>query len=91
MNAVEWFRKSSQELYNLHKRIIPAVGFVHIPPQETMTSWYSRTCYGTNDEKICCQSQNTGLFAAIIEQKNIKGLYYGHDHHNDFQCNYHDV
>jgi hypothetical protein len=72
LDAIDWFRKTSIHLKEKHKRIIPSVSFVHIPPPEIMTRWYSRTCYGTNNESICCQSQNTGLISTIFEQKNIK-------------------
>jgi hypothetical protein len=40
--------------------------------------------FGTKGEDICCWSVNTGLFAAIKEQKTIEWVTAGHDHNNDY-------
>jgi hypothetical protein len=44
-----------------------------IPLQEYMYVWNENICYGTNNDSIACQAQNTGLFAASKEQGDIKG------------------
>jgi hypothetical protein len=58
---------------------------MHIPIPEFMLLWNYHTTYGTlQDEGICCSSVNTGLFSVLREMNEIRALYVGHDHKNDF-------
>jgi hypothetical protein len=53
-----------------------------------MNVWNEQECVGSMDESdICCSSYNTGLFAAVQEMGDIKAMYCGHDHNNDFSGN----
>lgn len=39
---------------------------------------------GTFGEDPCVPLLNTGFFDKVIEMKNIKGIFVGHDHNNDY-------
>ena len=39
---------------------------------------------GTRMEKACAPALNSGMFAAMKEQKDIVGIFVGHDHDNDY-------
>ncbi len=40
---------------------------------------------------ICCAALNTGLYAAMKEMNDIKALWVGHDHKNDFHGDFHGI
>ena len=64
--------------------MIPAISFIHIPIPEFLDVWNQKETFGQKNELVCCSVKNTGLFSAILEQKNIKGIFVGHDHKNDY-------
>lgn len=65
--------------------------FMHIPLPEYMTLWNNYEVVGMRDEEICCSSVNTGMFAAIKEKGDIRAVFSGHDHNNDFMGNLYGV
>ncbi|MGG1516508.1 metallophosphoesterase family protein [Paenibacillus oryzisoli] len=81
---VQWYRERSKELEKACGRIVPSLAFFHIPLPEYEAVWNHFPCYGTKNEKICCPSVNSGLFAAMLERGDIIGTFVGHDHENDF-------
>jgi 3',5'-cyclic AMP phosphodiesterase CpdA len=40
---------------------------------------------------ICCAALNTGLYAAMKEMNDIKALWVGHDHKNDFYGDFYGI
>lgn len=84
-SQVEWFRKISKKI------TIPALLFMHIPLVEVMDLWNERKCFGNKSEPVCCQALNTGLFSTILESKNVKAAFFGHDHYNDYYGDYYGV
>ena len=71
-------------------RTVPALIFVHIPLWEFETAWSQRkTCFGTNDNGgITPTIHNTGLFAALEAAPEVQAVFVGHDHCNDFCCEF---
>lgn len=63
------------------------LGFTHIPLPE-----YSRVnrdrITGSFGEQVWCSDLNSGLFHEILKQNNIKALFAGHDHYNNFSGSY---
>jgi len=53
--------------------------------------WNLEDIYGTRVEHVSCQAVDTGLFAAMKLVGNIKGIYVGHDHDNDFWGDYNGI
>jgi len=72
-DTVEW--------YSAHANPdVPSIGFYHIPLDEMMHLTYA----GSQNEDVCCQSINTGLFSAMVEVGSMRFVSAGHDHNNDF-------
>ena len=43
---------------------------------------------GTKREDICCSELNSGLFMACLQRGDVKGIFCGHEHLNDFKGEY---
>jgi hypothetical protein len=84
IDTINWYRETSKMFRTRFGKVIPSIGFLHIPIQEIMDVWNTRDCYGVKAEPTCCSVVNTGLFAAMLEQGDIKALFCGHDHKNDY-------
>lgn len=83
-----WYKAASDSLGR-----IPALMFLHIPLPETAYADASAksSIIGTMGEKVCSPDLNSGMFCAIKEQGDVKGVFFGHDHDNDFAAAYYDV
>ncbi|EFA84277.1 putative metallophosphoesterase [Heterostelium album PN500] len=82
---VRWYEEQS-EYYNK----TPSVAFVHIPPIEAVDLWNEYEVYGDfGDTQACCYTTSESKFVdTIVERGDIKALYFGHDHRNDYHGNY---
>jgi len=85
-SQVEWFKNVSKS------QTQPTLMFFHIPPPEMIQLYTQFKTQGHLwDEGICCWPKNTGLFHEILQKSNIRGVFVGHDHSNDFIGLYHDI
>lgn len=62
--------------------------FIHIPIQEYSQAKQLGLAIGNQDEEVNHSGLNTGLFSHIYLHTNIKAIYCGHDHDNDFSADY---
>lgn len=62
--------------------------FIHIPIPEYNEAKLLGFAVGNQDEEVCCPKLNTGLFSQLFLKTNVKAVYCGHDHDNDFTANY---
>ena len=46
--------------------------------------------YGRRDDRVCCPWINTGLWAVAAEN-NVRAIFVGHDHFNDYGGYMHDI
>jgi len=83
-DQVEWYRQQTYHYLNKTNCTLPALAFFHIPLQEYMELWNNHICFGTNNDSVACQSTNCGLFAAFLERGNVRGVFVGHNHGNDY-------
>ena len=70
---------------------LPALLFQHIPLPEYIEAWNNGACHGEKNEEICCPRLNSGLFAALRQAGNVKAIFVGHDHVNDFSGDWHGI
>ena len=82
-DQINWYVNSSKEIKNKYGNV-PALAFFHIPLPEYNEVWESQTCYGEKNEGVCCPKQNSGMFSAMLEMGDVKGMFVGHDHINDY-------
>jgi hypothetical protein len=84
-DQIRWFnrvlhrRKSSPDMTSP-----PVLVFLHIPLPEYNDVWLQGNCQGEKNEGVCCPRINTGLFAAMHLAGNVRGVFAGHDHINDY-------
>ncbi len=84
---IQWYRQTSQALEAFAGRKVPGLMYFHIPlPEHALVARYPELCQmeGHNDETVSCSRINSGLFAACLERGDVKAIFCGHDHENDF-------
>ncbi|MBD1382861.1 metallophosphoesterase family protein [Metabacillus arenae] len=107
MNQVKWYYETSTSLEKRFNRKIPSLMFIHIPLWEHRFMWYGsvdgRTAanheaavkkhniVGERNEDECPGPINSGMFSAILERNDVKGVFCGHDHINTYSGNYYGV
>jgi 3',5'-cyclic AMP phosphodiesterase CpdA len=90
-SQVAWYVRTSEELEARYGRGIPALMFFHIPLPEFALMWEHRDRHGVVGEKnedVAAGAFNSGLFAALQQRGDVRGVFVGHDHVNDFVGDY---
>lgn len=86
-DQVAWYFQSSLELEQHCGEKVPSIMYFHIPIPEhnLIVKNPERTgMVGEAREGIACCELNHGLFAAALIRGDVKGIFVGHDHLNDF-------
>jgi hypothetical protein len=90
-DQIEWYRNQSIIYTRLNGgKPLPSLAFFHIPLPEYNELYVNKSYIGIAKEDVCSPIVNTGLFAAMIESKDVMGIFTGHDHNNNFigtMCN----
>ncbi|MEH7301350.1 metallophosphoesterase family protein [Neobacillus drentensis] len=87
-NQIEWYEHKSRNYSFLNKKPLPSLAFFHIPLPEFNDLWDYHVTYGNKFEPVGCPKVNSGLFSAMVERQDVKGIFVGHDHINDFCGDY---
>ncbi|KAI3888867.1 hypothetical protein MKX03_036051 [Papaver bracteatum] len=74
-----WFQQTSLKL----QAPAPGLAYFHIPLPE-YASFDSSNFTGVKQEGISSTSVNSGFFTTMVESGDIKAVFVGHDHVNDF-------
>lgn len=61
----------------------PALAFFHIPIPEIRQLYYQKIT-GQFQEAVACSFINTGVLKSFVAMGNVKAVFIGHDHKNDF-------
>lgn len=83
-DQIQWYRNRSESLKKNNGALLPALAFFHIPLPEFECVRKQEKTLGNNSEIAHSPSLNSGLFASFIEKNDVKGVFVGHDHNNDF-------
>ncbi|XP_007051363.2 PREDICTED: probable inactive purple acid phosphatase 29 isoform X1 [Theobroma cacao] len=85
-----WFQRTSANLRraymsppNVQKSSAPGLVYFHIPLPE-FASFDSSNFTGVRQEGISSASVNSGFFTTMVEAGDVKAVFTGHDHLNDF-------
>lgn len=62
--------------------------FIHIPLPEYANAVDTGKAIGFQSETVCSPDYNTGTWARLKLETNVKAIYCGHDHNNDFSADY---
>lgn len=106
-NQVNWYYDTSVALEKRYKRKIPSLMFIHIPLWEFRFMWFASIdgrseadharavarhgIVGERNEDECPGPFNSGMFSAILDRGDVKGVFCGHDHVNTYCGNYYGV
>lgn len=65
---------------------VPSLAFFHIPFPEYGMAASDQTAHlvGTRKEICCCPDYNSGMFDAMKECGDVRAVFVGHDHDNDY-------
>ncbi|XP_077216699.1 purple acid phosphatase 28 [Tasmannia lanceolata] len=88
-SQLHWLRSISDELQakkldaDLPSVVSPAMAFFHIPIPEVRQLWF-KGFVGQFQEGIACSSINSGVLRTLVSMGDVKAVFIGHDHVNDF-------
>lgn len=86
-DQVQWYREQSAAFTKENASLpVPSYAFFHIalPEYHEAVAHENTTLVGTRMEKTCAPELNSGMFAAMKEMGDVKGVFVGHDHDNDY-------
>lgn len=92
-DQVAWYYETSKNLEDKYG-LLNSLMFFHIPLPEWAEMAHDALRYevaGHKFENECPSDTNSGLFAAISERKDVRGVFVGHDHVNDYVGNYRGI
>lgn len=91
-DQIQWYRKAS-EVYRQKNQgdFLPSYAFFHIPLPEFGLFYTNKSRVGIKQEDVCCSAINSGLCATILEHRDIKAIFCGHDHVNDYITGFHGL
>jgi len=91
-DQIAWYRKTSDQFTASNKQSpIPSLAFFHIPLVEFNNITGKESTIGVKDEGVASSDINSGLFASMLEKKDIMGVFVGHDHDNNYIGIDHDI
>ncbi|KAL3739779.1 hypothetical protein ACJRO7_021107 [Eucalyptus globulus] len=86
-----WFQRTSLELQRAYmskpeaqEAPAPGLAYFHIPLPEFTNVVNSSNYTGVKQEPISSASVNSGFFTTLVEAGDVKAVFNGHDHVNDF-------
>ena len=99
-NQIEWYKRLIKHTKDENGgAVVPSLMFYHIPLPEINDAWDKAQAgdpsaikkYGEKGETTCPPDYNSGFFNVIVEEGSTTGMYFGHDHVNNFIVNYKGV
>jgi hypothetical protein len=83
-DQVHWYCETSRALEAQYGRKIPGLMFFHIPIREFQEMILNKKVIGERHEPEGASAIHSGLFAAVLERGDVKGIFCGHDHVNNY-------
>lgn len=84
-DQIEWYRRQSKKFTKQNNnKPLPSLAFFHIPLPEYNEISNSSSTIGHFGESVCSPKVNSGLFGSFVDMQDVKGVFVGHDHDNDF-------
>lgn len=90
-DQIQWYVQQSKHLESEYGAPIPALCFIHIPLPEYVPAWEAPGRIGHKGEKVCCPDVNSGLLAAMVERGDVRAIFCGHDHSNNYCGKIHGI
>ena len=77
-------QEAKSGLYKSCRENIALPCFFHIPLPEYEKVRNQKSTIGSTVEEVCSPMLNSGLFTSFVEMGDVKGVFVGHDHNDDF-------
>ncbi len=91
-DQIAWYREQSKSFTRKNGgNPYPALAFFHIPLPEYKQVIGKKTTVGIQEETVCSPDLNSGLYTAMLESKDVMGMFTGHDHNNNYIGVLHDI
>jgi hypothetical protein len=84
---IQWYRNTSARITEANGgKPLPALAFFHIALPEYKEAYKNErnNPVGIRLEDECPASVNSGMFTAMLESRDVMGVFVGHDHNNDY-------
>ncbi|XP_052732064.1 probable inactive purple acid phosphatase 28 isoform X4 [Vigna angularis] len=93
-SQLHWLRRVSQEFQGQNEDSLhstdgistikpPALAFFHIPIPE-IPQLFNKEIVGQFQEAVACSRVNSGVLQTFVSMGDVKAVFIGHDHTNDF-------
>jgi hypothetical protein len=79
-----WYKKTASNLKKKYNGIIPSLMFFHIPLKKFKKAWDTVLIDGDRFEDECSSKINLCIFNTIVKTGDVKGIFSGHDHLNNY-------
>ena len=84
-DQIDWYTEESRKYAEANGgKPVPSLAYFHICVPEFTEIVKQPLTYGRYGESCCPAGVNSGFFARAFMQKDIMGMFVGHDHSNDF-------
>lgn len=93
-DQIAWYRDNSRKITSANGgKPVQSFAFFHIPlPEYSYAAEdQSAVMIGTRMEQVCAPKLNSGMFAAMKEMGDMKGIFVGHDHDNDYAVYWNNI
>ncbi|MBE6659258.1 MAG: hypothetical protein E7604_12565 [Ruminococcaceae bacterium] len=90
-SQVFWYWQSSQLLEQHFGHKVPSLMYMHIPtPEHALVTLHKNRLKfkGYHLEEVACHTLNSGLFSACVQRGDVKAIFCGHEHENNFCTEY---
>lgn len=90
-DQVNWYCETSKTLESRYGQKISGLMYFHIPVLEFQQMILTKKVIGERHEPESPSRINGGMFAAVLERGDVKGIFCGHDHVNNYLGKFHGV
>ncbi|SDP74415.1 Calcineurin-like phosphoesterase [Actinopolyspora xinjiangensis] len=106
-DQIQWYSETSRHLERRAGGKVPGLMWMHIPLWEHRFMWFSSVdgrseadheravdkhgIVGERNEDECPGPFNSGMFTAILQRGDVRGVFCGHDHVNSYVGDYYGV
>lgn len=88
---IKWYKNTAYKLKLKYGKKIPSLMFFHIPLPEFYEAWSSGLINGERLEPESSPKTNSGLFNALVKIGDVKGVFVGHDHLNNYYSSLNEI
>lgn len=90
-SQIDWFAEINQSYLEQNEKA-QALLFFHIPlPEYKQAFDAGEYRIGVRMEEECSPDINTGMFAEMVQQGNVLGVFVGHDHNNNYVAQLYNI